>query len=153
VTALVACRDSHSSSDHLATAAGEVTESLAPRYASAETPNGGTPGGITSLAPLAKQVTPAVVAIQSLINPDSEHVANNGGQGPPQGVPPGFFPPGFGPPPDEGPRGALGTGFIVSNDGYILTNNHVVEGSERLTVGLPDRRIFTAKVIGHDPAT
>ncbi len=149
-SALVACRDSHSSPNHLAMAAGEVAESLAPRYASAETPS--TPGGIASLAPLARQVTPAVVAIQSLIGPDSNQVASNGGQGPP-GLPPGFLPPGFGPPQDEGPRGALGTGFIVSSDGYILTNNHVVEGSERLTVGLPDRRIFTAKVIGHDPAT
>ncbi len=149
-SALVACGDSHSSPNHLATAAGEVAESLAPHAASAETP--GAPGGVASLAPLARQVTPAVVAIQSLIGPDSNQVASSEGEAPP-GLPPGFLPPGLGPPQDQGPRGALGTGFIVSSDGYILTNNHVVEGSERLTVGLPDRRIFTAKVIGHDPAT
>ena len=152
-SAVAGCGDARASHTQLSSAAGDVAESLAPRYARAETP--GAPGAVASLAPLAKQVTPAVVAIQSLIGPDSNQVANNDRQGPP-GVPPGFVPPGvspFGPPPDEGPHGALGTGFIVSSDGYILTNNHVVEGSQRLTVGLPDRRIFTAKVIGHDPAT
>jgi serine protease Do len=47
----------------------------------------------------------------------------------------------------------LGSGFIVSPDGYILTNNHVVANATRVTVGLPDGRIFTAKVIGRDPST
>ncbi len=46
-----------------------------------------------------------------------------------------------------------GSGFIVSADGYILTNNHVVEGAEKVTVRLMDRREFTAKVIGNDPLT
>ncbi|MFN8645696.1 MAG: Do family serine endopeptidase [Gemmatimonadales bacterium] len=46
-----------------------------------------------------------------------------------------------------------GSGFIVSADGYILTNNHVVEGAEKVTVRLFDRREFTAKVIGSDPLT
>ncbi len=46
-----------------------------------------------------------------------------------------------------------GSGFIVSNDGYILTNNHVVENAERVQVRLLDRREFTAKVIGSDPTT
>ena len=46
-----------------------------------------------------------------------------------------------------------GSGFIVSTDGYILTNNHVVEGAEKVTVRLFDRREFTAKVIGTDPLT
>ena len=46
-----------------------------------------------------------------------------------------------------------GSGFIVSADGYILTNNHVVEGAEKVTVRLFDRREFTAKVIGTDPLT
>ena len=46
-----------------------------------------------------------------------------------------------------------GSGFIVSADGYILTNNHVVEGAEQVTVRLLDRREFKAKVIGTDPNT
>jgi serine protease Do len=46
-----------------------------------------------------------------------------------------------------------GSGFIVSKDGYILTNNHVVDGSDQVTVRLLDRREFRAKVVGTDPNT
>ncbi|HEV8357011.1 MAG TPA: trypsin-like peptidase domain-containing protein [Gemmatimonadales bacterium] len=46
-----------------------------------------------------------------------------------------------------------GSGFIVSEDGYILTNNHVVDGAQKVTVQLLDRRSFPAKVVGTDPNT
>ncbi|HXM37498.1 MAG TPA: Do family serine endopeptidase [Gemmatimonadales bacterium] len=46
-----------------------------------------------------------------------------------------------------------GSGFIVSADGYILTNNHVVQGADRVTVRLYDNREFTAKTVGTDPTT
>ncbi|UCG86080.1 MAG: trypsin-like peptidase domain-containing protein [Gemmatimonadota bacterium] len=46
-----------------------------------------------------------------------------------------------------------GSGFIVSSDGYILTNNHVVEGADRVDVRLPDDREFEAEVVGGDPLT
>src|SRR6185436_16763136 len=45
---------------------------------------------------------------------------------------------------------ALGSGVIVTADGYILTNHHVVDGAERISVELTDRRSFEAKVIGSD---
>ena len=45
----------------------------------------------------------------------------------------------------------LGSGVIVSADGYILTNHHVVDGAEEIKVGLNDRRTFDAKVVGSDP--
>jgi serine protease Do len=47
----------------------------------------------------------------------------------------------------------LGTGFIIDKDGYILTNNHVVEGADEITVTLTDKTTFTAKVIGRDSKT
>jgi serine protease Do len=48
---------------------------------------------------------------------------------------------------------SLGSGVIVSKDGYILTNNHVVDGSDKLTVTLQDKKKYTAKVVGRDPQT
>ncbi len=46
-----------------------------------------------------------------------------------------------------------GSGVIISSDGYIVTNNHVIENAMNITVTLPDNRTFKAKVIGRDPAT
>lgn len=46
---------------------------------------------------------------------------------------------------------SMGSGFIISDDGYVLTNNHVVEGASEITVRLIDRREFDAEVIGTDP--
>ncbi len=51
------------------------------------------------------------------------------------------------------PSQGMGSGFIVSPDGYIVTNAHVVDGASEVTVKLTDRREFTAKVIGSDKRT
>ena len=53
---------------------------------------------------------------------------------------------------DEVQKG-LGSGVIISEDGYIVTNNHVIDGADRLEVTLNDNRIYNAKVIGTDPST
>ncbi|WP_206953984.1 DegQ family serine endoprotease [Trinickia acidisoli] len=51
---------------------------------------------------------------------------------------------------DDVPSASLGSGFIISNDGYILTNAHVVDGANVVTVKLTDKREFRAKVVGTD---
>jgi len=56
-------------------------------------------------------------------------------------------------PPSSHREGGTGSGVIISPDGYILTNNHVVDGATDVEVTLPDRREFKAKVIGTDPKT
>ncbi len=59
-----------------------------------------------------------------------------------------YAPPGMG---REFKQKGLGSGVIVSRDGDILTNNHVIEGVDEITVTLSDKRIFKAKLIGTDP--
>ena len=49
--------------------------------------------------------------------------------------------------------GGEGSGFVVSADGYILTNAHVVDGAEEVTVRMTDRREYTAKIVGVDKPT
>jgi serine protease Do len=53
----------------------------------------------------------------------------------------------------SGHRNAAGSGVIISEDGYIATNNHVIESGDQITVVLNDRREFNARVIGKDPNT
>jgi serine protease Do len=65
----------------------------------------------------------------------------------------GIPPPGFEQRGEPPPARGAGSGFIVSEDGYILTNAHVVSGADRVTVRLTDRREFQAEVIGADPRT
>jgi len=55
--------------------------------------------------------------------------------------------------PQQVPREGSGSGVIISTDGYIVTNNHVVNGSDEIEVVLNDKRAFTASIIGSDPYT
>jgi S1-C subfamily serine protease len=48
---------------------------------------------------------------------------------------------------------AGGSGFIISEDGYILTNNHVVENGQKIEVKIGDEHTYKAKIVGTDPAT
>jgi serine protease Do len=103
-----------------------------------------------AFASVAEHVKPSVVYIKS------GHKSQQSRQGPQMQIPPGFEP--FFrnmPPMQMEPRfqESSGSGFIVTKDGYILTNNHVVDGSELVTVRLLDRREYKAKVVGTDPNT
>ena len=51
------------------------------------------------------------------------------------------------------PQMASGSGAIISEDGYIVTNNHVIDGADEITVTLSNRRSFTAKLVGTDPSS
>ena len=97
-----------------------------------------------AFAAVAEQVRPSVVFIRS-----PAHRAADASSGMPPGMEQ-FFPQLRQRPELE--QGS-GSGFIVSADGYILTNNHVVEGADKVTVRLLDRREFKAKVVGTDPKT
>lgn len=55
--------------------------------------------------------------------------------------------------PDRAPRQSVGSGVILSSDGYIVTNNHVIENASAIQIILKDKRQFSARVIGTDPAT
>jgi serine protease Do len=132
-----------------------------PNFSSAQQPSApavstrtaAPPAGAATLANLseafasvAEHVKPSVVFIKS--------GKTERAQGPRLQIPPGmeqFFPR----LPQQGPdfQESAGSGFIVSKDGYILTNDHVVDGSNQVTVRLLDRREFKAKVVGTDPGT
>jgi len=101
---------------------------------------------------LFKEVSPAVVNISTtqVVKLDQPRRRSPFGQQDPFEE---FFKNYFGRMPKEQKRRSLGSGFIVSEDGYILTNNHVVEKADEVTVTLLDKEEFKAKVIGNDPKT
>jgi len=106
-----------------------------------------------SFANIAERVTPTVVAINTLrearqVRPNQQR----GRQQVPQGMEDFFQQFGGGVPPQREQRGE-GSGFIMTQDGYIITNNHVVADADRVTVTLADQRVFTAKVVGRDSTT
>lgn len=123
----------------------------------AETPASVVAGQPVDLTYAAEKALPSVVHIKYVQNSKTKTVEV---QDDPWG---GFFDPfGFFGNPGGGSRQqrvqtpkreATGSGVIISQDGYIVTNNHVVEGADELTVTLNDNREFSAKIIGTDKQT
>ncbi len=128
------------------------------------------PAGTFSFADIVEKVSPAVVSVK--VKKDAgEAVAM--GEGPGGNIPPQIeqfmrrfgFGDGQGPMGPMGPRGqrggprgerpvvGQGSGFIISADGYVVTNNHVVDGADEVDVTTTDGKEHVAKVIGTDPRT
>ncbi len=139
----------------------------APAPANQPEPNEHT-AQMPSFAPLVKRMMPTVVNVSVVQKPGG--TGDEGGEGgeaepgPSPGPAPGPLPFGqgggdpfeqfrrfFNEPQHEYKQHGLGSGVIVSPDGYILTNNHVAGNAEEIHVTLMDKREFTAKVIGKDP--
>jgi serine protease Do len=105
-----------------------------------------------SYSDIVKRVAPSVVKITSQIK--AKRVRMNAGENPMMEDP--MFRQFFGgrmPEMQSPAQTGLGSGVIISADGYIVTNNHVVDGADQLTVTIDDGRELIAKVIGRDPLT
>jgi serine protease Do len=129
---------------------------LLPAPALAQTPD---PKGILramedAFASVADHVMPAVVNIST--TPKRAPSGGASAPGPEERFRdffgPEFYERFFKKPPREDTR-ASGSGVIVDPDGYILTNNHVIENAQEITVRLSDSRKFTARLVGRDPKT
>ncbi len=128
-----------------------------------EAPEADTPLRWDTFTKLAEQLRSAVVNIAT--TETVRHPRMPGMQGMPRGGGPQdpfqeffrrFFqggPGGPGAAPRQFKRRALGSGFIISKEGYIITNNHVVEHADKVTVRLNDEHEFDAEIIGRDPKT
>ena len=123
--------------------------------------------GLPDFTGLVETVGPAVVNIRTNIKPKAagpdtslqaqmqqlieEYIRRHGGRGGRNA------PPGGGndlPDDDDQPeQGYIGSGFMLSPDGYVMTNAHVVEGADEVTVTLTDKREFKARIIGSDQRT
>ncbi|SDM04690.1 Do family serine endopeptidase [Maricaulis salignorans] len=143
-----------------ALAAGSLlNQSIAPAHAmqAISEPNfaAAIPAGAPmSFADLIEHVSPAVVTIQASSTPDEA----------PAGVDLDNMPPqmrewlerqfgGRAGPQAAQPRQSLGSGFFISADGYLVTNNHVVDGATEITIGTAGGETYPARVIGLDPQT
>ena len=91
-------------------------------------------GENVNFIPAAKAVTPGVVHIKTLFQNNSGNIPRFGYGNAPSG-------------------GGSGSGVVISSDGYIATNNHVVEKATQIEVVFTDRRTFIAKLAGRDPST
>jgi serine protease Do len=109
-------------------------------------------GAPESFAELAEQISPSVVNITT-----SAMVAGNAADGPmvPEGSPFEDFFKDFADPDNNQPRRseALGSGFVISEDGYIVTNNHVIEGADEIEIEFFGGKKLPAKLVGTDTKT
>jgi serine protease Do len=156
--AFTACRQGDKSRTRSSTATAAFGGAAAADTGSASNAPGstGSPGKYGAFQSIftdvAKKAVPSVVSIameKTVVAPQNpfEFFFGPGGFGDEDGMPGGG---GLSPQPRRRKESGLGSGFITDAKGYILTNNHVVEGAQKLTVQLSDEREFEAEVVGTD---
>jgi serine protease Do len=147
----------------VATLSGLSVQAATPGPVNPPLAGGPVVGAPASFADLVQRVAPAVVsidveakAIRQAATLRQATPADPEDSGPGMLTPFGdlrrFFPqvPPQGP---AGPMRATGSGFFIAANGYIVTNNHVVDGADKITVRTQDDRTYSAKLIGRDPDT
>jgi serine protease Do len=145
----------------VAVAGYSIGETQSPRATVAAAPTTVTSAapGATAVVPVASYsgivgaVAPAVVTVR--VESRARMVPTDMQQVPDDPLLREFFGRRFQIPQQRAPRrsAGVGSGVITTTDGYILTNNHVIDGADKVRVELTDKRTFEAKVIGADPAT
>jgi serine protease Do len=96
--------------------------------------------GVVNFADVAEKINAAVVNVDATSKTSRETRPRRGEDLDPQGRD------------YEGPRQGSGSGFVIDREGFILTNHHVIEGADRITVTMADGRSFRGQVVGADPA-
>ncbi|MCB1978958.1 MAG: DegQ family serine endoprotease [Burkholderiaceae bacterium] len=142
----------------VAGAVGVGSASLSPLRAQAQVPVTSV-RGLPDFTDLVEQVGPSVVNIRTLEKASARNMSGGMDEDmleffkrfglPIPNLPKGQRPGPRALPDEEQPRG-LGSGFILSSDGFVMTNAHVVEGADEVMVTLTDQREFKAKIIGYD---
>jgi serine protease Do len=106
---------------------------------------------------IAKKQDPAVVNVSTKAKRQAQPSTRNFPTPPPPGGGPDpfkdFYDRFFGQRPEQRPKGGMGSGFIIDPEGFVLTNYHVVEGADEITVTLADDKEYTATLIGSDAKT
>ena len=146
-----------------ATAAGAALPQAAGHAATSGSGQGvdstAAPGGVQGSVADARRFSTAFATVAAAVTPTVVRIQTERTLGDLHGKLPDRFRDMFDRLPDDHPDPQLypqvagGTGVLVSSDGLILTNNHVIAGADRIAVTLADKRVFNATVVGTDPTT